>query len=130
MSATDILRHEHEVVMLALSGAEKLLHEMESTGYVNIEKIRKFIDFSKHFTDGCHHIKEEKLLFPKLVENVFDGESGPIGVMLNEHQEGRKFIRNISEIVSDNDEPDKSETDLLASNLKNYIYLLRNHIYK
>lgn len=130
MSATDILRHEHEVVMLALTGAEKLANNIISTGNVDIDKIRKFIDFSKHFTDGCHHIKEEKFLFPKLVENGFDGVSGPIGVMLYEHQEGRKFIRNMSDIVSDNDEPDKTETDLLASNLKNYIYLLRNHIYK
>ncbi len=130
MTATNILRHEHEVVMLALTGAEKLLNDITSIGTVNIERIRKFIEFSKHFTDGCHHIKEEKLLFPKLVENGFDGDSGPIGVMLYEHQEGRKFIRNMAEIVMENDEPDKTNTDLLASNLRNYIYLLRNHINK
>ena len=62
MSATDILRHEHQVVMLALTGAEKLLNDITSNGTVDIGRIRKFIDFSKHFTDGCHHIKEEKLL--------------------------------------------------------------------
>ncbi|OGU39036.1 MAG: hypothetical protein A2X61_00875 [Ignavibacteria bacterium GWB2_35_12] len=130
MSATDILRHEHQVVMLALTGAEKLLNDITSNGTVDIGRIRKFIDFSKHFTDGCHHIKEEKLLFPKLVENGFDGDSGPIGVMLYEHQEGRKFIRYMSEIISDNDELDKSESEKLASNLRSYITLLRNHIYK
>ncbi|TAL70526.1 MAG: hemerythrin [Bacteroidetes bacterium] len=130
MSATDILRHEHQVVMLALSGAEKLLHDIELNGKVNIERIRKFIDFSRHFTDGCHHIKEEKLLFPKMIDNGFDGDSGPVGVMLYEHQEGRKFIKNMFEIVSVNDDLEKSDIEKLSSNLRGYITLLRNHIYK
>lgn len=130
MSATNILRHEHEIVMLALSGAEKLLKETASTGKINLEKIRKFIDFSKHFTDGCHHIKEEKLLFPKMVDYGFDGESGPIAVMLNEHQEGRKYIRSMSEIVNDKDALEKSDIDKLSSYLGAYITLLRNHIFK
>ena len=130
MLPTDILKDEHKVVLFALDGAEKEAEAIRATGKVNHEKIEKIIDFSRNFTDGCHHAKEEKLLFPKLEERGFDRNSGPVGVMMMEHVEGRRLIAKIaesSEIVRKGDENGKH---ILTESLLRYVGLLRNHISK
>ena len=37
------------------------------------------VDFTRNFTDGCHHAKEEKLLFP-LLEERDAAAGGPVSV--------------------------------------------------
>ena len=49
------------------------------------------IDFSKNFTDVCHHTKEEKSLFPALEKAGLPTNMGPIAMMLMDHQ---TFTRN------------------------------------
>jgi hypothetical protein len=53
--------------------------------------------FFRNFADRCHHSKEEDELFPKMVEHGIPKEGGPIGVMLMEHDQGRAFVRGMSE---------------------------------
>lgn len=130
MLPTDILKDEHKVVLFALEGAEAEAEKIKASGKVDLEKISKIVDFSRNFTDGCHHAKEEKLLFPKLEERGFDRDSGPVGVMLTEHVEGRRLIAKIvesSEMVRNGDESGKQ---ILSESLLRYVGLLRNHISK
>lgn len=46
-------------------------------------------DFIRGFADGCHHKKEEGVLFPAMQSAGVPCERGPIGVMLAEHERGR-----------------------------------------
>ena len=130
MSPTETLRHEHKIVLMVLEGAEKQALIIKNTGIVDTDKIKKIIDFSQNFTDGCHHTKEEKQLFPKMCERGFSKEAGPVAVMLSEHIEGRKLISKIESnlnLIIDGDEFAKSG---LSSALMDYTYLLRSHISK
>ncbi len=52
------------------------------------------------FADQCHHGKEEDLLFPAMEAAGIPRESGPIGVMLEEHNIGRQYVRGMAEAVS------------------------------
>ncbi len=52
-------------------------------------------DFITGFADGCHHRKEEGVLFKALQANGMPAGQGPIAVMLSEHEQGRKFTRNM-----------------------------------
>jgi len=130
MSPIEILKHEHEIILHALKGVEKIAEKIRETNNVDFELIQKIIDFSKNFTDGCHHSKEEKKLFPKLVQKGFGLEYGPIAVMLSEHDEGRKFITRISADLELFKNGDVSITSRLADTLEEYIELLTNHIEK
>lgn len=130
MLPTDKLKNEHKVVLFVLEGVEQEAETIKASGIVNLEKIEKMVDFSRNFTDGCHHAKEEKLLFPKLEERGFDRDSGPVGVMLAEHVEGRRLIAKIvesSDMVRNGDDNGKQ---ILSESLLRYVGLLRNHISK
>ena len=52
------------------------------------------VDFTRNFTDGDHHTKEEDLLFP-LLEERSTAAGGTISVLLSEHQAARDCIRAI-----------------------------------
>ena len=64
MGPTATLRHEHELVCRALAGADALADESRASGAVDAGAVRDFIEFARYFTDGCHHAKEERCLFP------------------------------------------------------------------
>jgi len=82
--------------------------------------------FFSQFADKCHHAKEEDLFFPLLKERGIPEEGGPIGVMLNEHVQGRDCVRRMRE-ASEKDEFDGA---MFATAAKEFIPLLRQHIFK
>ena len=88
------------------------------------------VDFIRTYADRCHHGKEEELLFPRLTERGMPTHSGPIQVMLAEHDEGRTLIRRMKETAEayarENREAGKEWS--LAAHA--YVSLLREHILK
>lgn len=130
MKPSDELMHEHEIILHMLSGAEHLAQSILSTDDVEIAKVKDIIDFSRNFTDGCHHRKEEKHFFLKLQERGMSGEQGPIAVMLYEHSAGRNLIQGLDSALKDY-EAGKPEAKLTINQiLLEYVELLRAHIAK
>ncbi|NJO91081.1 MAG: hypothetical protein HC831_20530 [Chloroflexia bacterium] len=88
------------------------------------------VELIQNFADGLHHTKEESLLFPKMVEKGFSFQQGPIAVMMNDHAEGRNFVKGISEAVSLYKSGNTSVKVDILKNMLGYIELLRAHIEK
>jgi hemerythrin-like domain-containing protein len=65
-SPTEVLREEHELVLMVVEAMEREVASIETTDHVNADRVANMIDFTKNFTDGCHHAKEERILFPLL----------------------------------------------------------------
>lgn len=130
MKPTETLGHEHKVVLHMLDGAENQVRSIEATQKVDVEKIEKIIDFSRNFTDGCHHAKEEKHLFIQLEVRGMSREQGPIAVMLYEHGVGRNLIRGLEQALNDFKLGNKEAVAIIVSQLRQYIELLRAHIMK
>jgi len=126
MKATEDLKQEHEGILLMLNIMEKI----SAMNDINILHLAQIIDFIKTFVDKCHHGKEEDLLFPKLIEKGISKENGPIGVMLYEHEQGRKYIKELSDSFENYKNGDKSAIAGIKDNMNKYINLLRNHISK
>ena len=120
--AIDDLKHEHEAILTAL----QILDSMVVAGkQVPREDILEFIGFLKEFADKCHHGKEEGILFPALVNAGMSPESGPVSVMLNEHEQGRKHIQNMESAASD-----PLDVAGFANAAGQYSALLKEHIQK
>ncbi|MGD0589861.1 MAG: hemerythrin domain-containing protein [Bacteroidota bacterium] len=130
MKPTEILMHEHTIVLKMLEGAERVAQTIETTHEVNVEKIGKIIDFSRNFTDGCHHAKEEKHFFPRLQERGMSKEQGPIAVMLHEHRIGRELIRSLEQALYDHKLGKIDAAGRITQFIRQYIELLRAHIAK
>ena len=90
------LAEEHEYVMLVVGAMEAEAASIERTGHVHVERVAQMVDFTRNFTDGDHHAKEEDLLFP-LLEERSSAAGGTISVLLSEHEAARDCIRAIDE---------------------------------
>jgi len=130
MKATQQLRDEHEEIKLMLSIMEKTINKLNNGVVLDIEYMEKIIDFIKGFADKCHHGKEEDVLFPALIKNGMRKDIGPIAVMLNEHQQGRAFVKALSKALDDFKNRNTKALHEIVENAMNYVNLLRSHIAK
>lgn len=130
MKPTDVLKHEHKIVLAVLDGAEHEAQNIKVTGKVDTDKVAKMVDFFRTFMDKCHHSKEERKLFPKLQERGMPGDTGPIAVMLYEHTLGRNEVAAIADALGKHTGGDAGAAGLLAEHLIAFVKLLRDHIDK
>ncbi|MCM8784941.1 MAG: hemerythrin domain-containing protein [Candidatus Omnitrophica bacterium] len=129
MKPTEVLKEEHEVIKIILDVLEKIVDNIVSKGQVNVNHLEKIVDFIKTFADKCHHGKEEDLLFPAMEEFGIPKDEGPIGVMLEEHDIGRNYVKKLAEAINEYKNNKNSLKDIVE-NASGYINLLRQHIDK
>lgn len=130
MTPTETLKHEHKVILMVLDAAEREAQWIQDTGEVHAEDIDKMLDFFRSFADRWHHAREEKLLFVKMQERGMPVGGGPIAVMLQEHDEGRRRVKAVAEALPQAQNGDAPAIASLKGNLWAYIRLLRAHIDK
>lgn len=130
MSATDVLKDEHRGVERMLAIVEAASNRLAAGGDVPADLYLNAVDFFRGFTDGCHHAKEESKLFPALEQRGMSHQSGPIGVMLAEHEMGRTYVRAIAEAAQRYSQGDASAVTGLVQGGRSYVGLLRQHIAK
>ena len=128
MYATDDLRKEHEGIKVALAVLEHVARELDADQPVNVDDLDQILDFLKTFADRCHHGKEEDLLFPALEAAGVPVQNGPIGVMLADHDHGRKAIRAMSDALPGMREDSPEARKAFAAAAHQYITILGSHI--
>ena len=129
MEATQILMSEHRVIERVIQALDTAANRLEQGHPVRPGFFVDATDFIKGFADGCHHNKEEGVLFKVLVDNGMPAQAGPVAVMLYEHEQGRGFTRALREAAS-RLESDASAREAVVQNALNYAALLRQHIQK
>lgn len=132
-SPTRQLAEEHEYVLLVAGAMEAEAARIEDTGIVDADRVAQMVDFSRNFTEGDHHTKEEHLLFP-LLEERSPAAGGTISVLLSEHQSARDCIGAIDgalrDVAGDDQHKAAAARAVIVENLKLYAYLLPLHIGK
>jgi hemerythrin-like domain-containing protein len=132
-SPTRQLADEHEYVLLVAGAMDDEAARIEDTGTVDVERVSQMVDFTRNFTEGDHHTKEENLLFP-LLEERSPAAGGTISVLLSEHQAARECMRLVTSALPQAAGPDKElaaqARHVIVENLRLYAYLLPLHIGK
>jgi hemerythrin-like domain-containing protein len=123
--ATEILGDEHRVIERVLAVLQKLATRPVEN---SLDCWRKALDFFSRFADQCHHLKEEKILFPAMEEHGIPRDGGPIGMMLIEHEEGRGYVRTMMAALTLAEARNEAAKDTLLDNARAYLRLLREHI--
>lgn len=119
--ATQDLRTEHEAILYVLQILDRM---MDSDNRDLLRYYGEVVYFLRIFADKCHHGKEENYLFKELVKRGVPDGGGPVGVMLQEHAEGREYIAQMAKSLEDKD------TDSFNRAAVKYRDLLRRHIDK
>jgi hemerythrin-like domain-containing protein len=130
MLASEVLKSEHRGIERMLKVLEKEAARLEAGEPVQLRTFEDGVEFLRNFADRCHHTKEETRLFPALKAAGVAVEGGPIGMMLAEHEQGRKHIRGMAEALEAYKNGDRSAGAALASSARAYVSLLRQHIWK
>ena len=130
MKATEILSMEHRVIERVLSALETGAGLLSQDKAIRPEFFIEATDFVKGFADGCHHKKEEGVLFKSIVENGMSLEGSPVAVMLHEHEMGREYTRALRSAAERLKTGDQTARPEVISNARNYAALLRQHIDK
>ncbi len=130
MKATEELKREHEAIKLMLGILDEMSARLEAGESLNPEHLDGVVEFIQVFADKCHHAKEEDILFPAMERAGIQRERGPIGVMLYEHGEGRKFVQGMKAAVEGYKSGDAAAAGAIADNARKYTELLTDHIHK
>jgi hemerythrin-like domain-containing protein len=127
MTLTEILKHEHQIILKVLNRVDQLARPGSVLDPVELAEI---VDFIRTFADRCHHGKEEDLLFARMAERGFSTEFGPLAVMLADHDAGRSHVKAVAAALEASQAGAPLAGDAVRRNLAAYSDLLRGHIYK
>lgn len=130
MQPTDLLSQDHRIIERVLNSLETAAGRLHAGVAVRPGYFTEVADFIKGFADGCHHRKEEEHLFPAMEEAGFPRFGGPIGVMLADHDDGRRYTAGLRAAAECLAAGDRTAVNDVVENARGYVTLLRQHIMK
>jgi hemerythrin-like domain-containing protein len=130
MNALDDLTQEHRLIERMIAALEGAAVALRRGAAVSPEALAGAIEFVRGFADGCHHGKEEHLLFPVLAAKHKMLKDGPVKVLTAEHEVGRKLMRDLERAVVRMRDGDAAAGEAAAKAIETYARMLRKHIAK
>ena len=130
MKATAILMDEHRLIERALAALETAADRLERGERIAAAFFADAAEFIRGFADGCHHRKEEGVLFVAMHAAGMPVEGGPIAVMLAEHEEARTLTRALREGAGRMASGNPAASPQVVDAARGYARLLRAHIQK
>jgi hemerythrin-like domain-containing protein len=126
--STESLRKDHELIEKVVKSMEVTLQILTEGKTIPESILMPVVDFSKNFTDVCHHGKEEESLFPALEQSGMPRHMGPIAVMLMEHEMTRQIASRMEESAKKYIQTGSSQE--LISDMQEYIEHMSQHLWK
>ena len=130
MKLTDVLSSEHRVIEQVVAALEAAADRLDAGERMRPGFFEDAVRFIVEFSDGCHHAKEERVLFPALVKHGLPADTGPVAVMLYEHDEGRRLTAGLRDAAAKMAAQQAGAPDLVADYARAYAALLAQHIFK
>jgi hemerythrin-like domain-containing protein len=129
--AIQVLEAEHQVILKAAGSMAVLADSFESHGMGDLQLLRDLVAFMRGYVDGCHHAKEEAVLFPALEAHGVPTQGCPIGALLHEHQKGRTLTSELDSALQDyaNGKQDTARRTVVRC-LRDLAVLLPSHTWK
>ena len=124
----ELLVNEHEMIERAMDIVRRELDKLPQA-QVDQFAMKRALDFLLEFGDRIHNTKEEKWLFPLLVARGIP-ESGPIRVMLMEHESERTLLAGMIQRTPDLPGLAPPEKELFKKEGLEYLEIRADHIWK
>lgn len=130
MYATEILMQEHRLIEQVLECLEQGARRLDAGEAVDPQFFLDAAEFVSGFADACHHGKEEDILFVEFQRATSMGEGGPVAVMLQEHDVGRRYTAEFRAAARRLQEGESAAASDIVENVFGYVELLHEHILK
>lgn len=126
--STISLRRDHELIDKVIKAMESTISLLHDGKQIPESILLPVIDFSKNFTDVCHHSKEEQSLFPALEKAGLPSNMGPIAMMLIDHQRSREIGTQMEE--SAKQYLLSGDSTKLIIDMQQYVEHITEHLWK
>jgi hemerythrin-like domain-containing protein len=113
-----------------LDSLEEAASRLDSGDDIDADFFLDAAEFVSGFADKCHHAKEEDILFVAMTARDMPRDTGPVAVMLAEHDEGRRFTAGFRSAAEQLKGGDAGAGADVVRNVFDYVNLLREHIMK
>src|SRR5690348_12627437 len=130
MKLTDVLYAEHRVIAQVAAALAAAADRVQSGKAMRPGFFADAARFIVEFADGSHHAKEERVLFASMTKYGTAARSGPIAVMLREHEEARRLAAGLRTAAARLANGDAAAGDLVAGYARAWGALLTQHISK
>lgn len=126
--STASLRKDHDLIEKVIKAMESTIQLLNDGKQIPESILLPVIDFSKNFTDVCHHSKEEKSLFPALEQAGMPTNMGPIAMMLIDHQRSRELGKEMEN--SAKTYLSSGDSTKLINDMQQYVEHITEHLWK
>ncbi len=129
-TATEVLKKEHQAILKMVEASETVAQRLRQGEKIPPETLATFEEFFGTFADQCHHGKEEDIFYPLLEARGVPKAGGPLGVMFDEHEQGRALVRQMRQASAAYASGAEGSAETWANAAEEYGSLLRSHIFK
>jgi hemerythrin-like domain-containing protein len=127
--AIEDLMGEHNAVLLALDLLERVATAVVAASPTRAPMdLEELLKFFREFVDRCHHGKEEDILFPAIEKGNDEQTSALVGVLREEHEEGRRHVRAMSALLERLHGGELTAGELIRRHAQAFGSTLRAHI--
>ena len=122
-----ILMEDHAMIERVFDAVMSALDAPSETSAKLIGQARTFL---VEYADGCHNHKEEDHLFPLIESRGIPRHGGPLAVMLQEHEQSRQLLAQLTPMMDAVAGGDGNALDELKQVFATYAGLMKNHYWK
>ena len=126
--STASLRRDHDLIAKVVRAMESTVRMLRDGKQVPDFVLLPVVDFTKNFTDVCHHTKEEKSFFPALEAAGMPSDMGPIPVMLADHRRAREIGQSME--ASARKYLESGDSHRLVCDMEQYVEHVTEHLWK
>jgi hypothetical protein len=124
---TDLLKKDHETTERVL---EAMARVFEAPGGPSRTVMGDAVEYFTGYVDQCHNKKEENHLFPLIERLGVPRHGGPLGVMLQEHEDSQRLLASFASLGRAYAAGDNSVAGKLRATFNAYAELLKGHFWK
>ncbi len=122
----ELLKKDHEVTERVFAAMEAKFASAEGPAPSLVGLLLDYL----HYVDHCHNQKEELHLFPRLERRGMPRHGGPLGVMLQEHEQARDILSRLLPLAAAYAGGEKGNLAELRAAFGEYASLCKDHFWK
>lgn len=128
MRSIQLLMEEHRALEATLGALEAAGRRLKAGMDVPVGTFEDIFGFCRRFTDGCHHVHEEEILFPALAAHGLTPDLTPMSALVAQHESARVFLAELQEAYGRFRQGDETARHDVFVRSREYVEMLREHI--
>lgn len=128
-TAINQMTAEHRHIETVIKSLRDTVVVLDHRQRLNIEKLRKVVEFLRVYADQRHHQREEALFFPILVKRGVPPQGCPIGGLNNDHEKGRLLVSALEEQIALYEQQRPGADRALRQTLQEIAKLYHHHLW-